>query len=95
MDRFRPQTRLWFDVGRGELVPTVLYTEEPHVVVWSSIWKDYPDLQIRFDIKPSDQGSTVAWSLLGPTHKLSSDERKRVGDRLEQLIKQLRFVFHA
>jgi len=49
-DPWRDEGREWFVVRPGEVAPTILDQERPCLVVWSSIWTDRPELQIRFDL---------------------------------------------
>ena len=92
-DPFRSQRREWFDIRPGEVAPKVLRQEKPHVVVWSSIWEDQPDVRIEFEIEPGGDGSIVTWTLLGPDG-LEAEDLKRRRYRLDQLINgQLRDTF--
>jgi hypothetical protein len=55
----------WFVPESGEVTPTILASDRPRTVEWSSIWEDRPDLRIRFDVEPSGAGSFVTWRLFG------------------------------
>jgi hypothetical protein len=49
-----------------ELMPTVIDTEEPAMVVWSSIWAKWPNAHIRFDLPLDDSsyGTDLKWTLV-------------------------------
>jgi hypothetical protein len=84
----------WFVAQAGELMPTVLSSERPRTVEWSSIWEDHPDLRIRLEIEPRRSGSFVTWRLFGRPQQLEPDDVKRRRYRLNQLINgQLRGYF--
>jgi hypothetical protein len=92
-DPWRPDIREWFDTRPGEMTPAILHDQRPSLVVWSSIWPDQPQLQIRFDIEQSGAGSLVTWTLLGP-EGLGDADLQRFRYRLNQLINgQLRESF--
>lgn len=92
-DPWRSNGRHWFDLRTGELVPRLLESRKPDLVVWSSIWEECPELRIRFVVTPAGAGSAVTWTLLGP-ELLSDDEIKRRRYRIDQLINgQLRESF--
>ncbi|MDQ6614144.1 MAG: hypothetical protein M3083_05205 [Actinomycetota bacterium] len=83
----------WFDTRPGEIIPSVLQYQRPSLVVWSSIWPDQPQLQIRFDIEASGAGSLVTWTLLG-REGLSDAHVQHLRHRLNELINgQLRESF--
>lgn len=53
------------ELGHDETEPVVLEVNEPHLVVWSSLWPVRPDARIRFDL-PYDagqQGTDLLWTL--------------------------------
>jgi hypothetical protein len=87
--------RPWFDLAPGEVAPTILSGDRPTSLVWSSIWLDAPDLQVRFEMVPDGPGSMVTLVLWGPVGLDREDiERRRY--RLSQLVNgQLRDSFDA
>jgi hypothetical protein len=61
----RDPGRAWLKLGPDETEPQVLEVDEPHLVVWSSLWPGRPDARIRFDL-PHDagqQGTDLLWTL--------------------------------
>ncbi|MDL9935992.1 hypothetical protein QSJ18_04465, partial [Gordonia sp. ABSL1-1] len=60
----RQPSRPWLDLYDDEIAPTVLQSDDPSRVVWSSLWVDRPDVQIVFDLKPAAGGTRVRWTLV-------------------------------
>lgn len=77
---------VWFDQRPGEVAPEVLAHEQPHRLLWSSIWADQPDLRIELLVEADGSGSVVTWSLLGRAGQLDADDLKRRRYRLNQLV---------
>src|SRR6185312_3984806 len=42
-----------------EVAPTVVESERPHRVVWSSLWLTRPDARVQFDLSPADGGTDL------------------------------------
>jgi hypothetical protein len=61
----RDPGRAWLKLGPDEIEPQVLEVDEPHLVVWSSLWPVRPDARIRFDLPPDagQQGTDLLWTL--------------------------------
>ncbi len=84
----------WLVPQSGEVMPTVISSETPRTVEWSSLWEDQPDLRIRFEVEARGPGSFVTWRLFGRPQLLDADDVKRRRYRLNQLINgQLRKYF--
>ncbi|NUW44540.1 hypothetical protein [Nonomuraea rhodomycinica] len=94
-DPWRPGGRQWLDLKRDEVKPRILRAVEPELVVWSSLWPDRPDDEIRFDIRPTeDGGCSLRWTLLTPAEAPEQAVIGRLRHRLNFLINaQLRFSF--
>jgi hypothetical protein len=76
--------RDWLRLRDGELPPRVLQAVFPSVVIWTSLWPDRPDDQIRFDIEDRH----LTWTLIGE----ASDQDN---DRLDQLRYRLDVIINA
>jgi hypothetical protein len=64
-DPHRPATRQWLSLAKGEVQPTVIESNRPSLVVWSSLWPERPLDQIRFDITSDEHGgSLLKWVLV-------------------------------
>jgi hypothetical protein len=63
-DPRRGTARQWLDLLADEVDPQVVDSVEPEMVVWSSLWPDRPDDQIRFDLHASGDGCSLRWTLL-------------------------------
>ena len=82
--------REWLDLRDGELPPRVLRAVSPSLVIWTSLWPDRPDDQIRFDIE--DQRLT--WTLLGEVSDEDEERLDQLRHRLDVLINAgLRYSF--
>ncbi|WP_285782426.1 hypothetical protein [Microbispora sp. NBRC 16548] len=91
----RPGGRQWLDLHPDEVEPRILRAVEPELVVWSSLWPERPDDEIRFDIRPTaDGGCSLRWTLLTPTEAPEQSVVGRLRHRLNFLINALlRFSF--
>ena len=87
--------RAWLALLDDEVAPQVVQAEEPHLLVWSSLWPRRPDARVRFDIdSDSGAGTSLRWTLYveepPPDASLTGHLRKR----LNQLINaDLRYSF--
>jgi hypothetical protein len=61
----RDPNRPWLLLVPDEQPPVVLSVEEPHVVLWSSLWPRCPRAQVRFDLHDEAEGSgtDLRWTL--------------------------------
>ncbi|MER7503758.1 hypothetical protein AB0L05_18235 [Nonomuraea pusilla] len=82
----RPGTRPWLELLPGEVEPRVLRAEEPSLVVWSSLWPDRPDDEIRFDIRPDGYACALRWTLLTPGEPPDDAVLGHLRHRLNYLI---------
>jgi hypothetical protein len=92
----RDPHRQWLLLMDDEVLPTVLESEEPTVVVWSSLWVKRPDAQLRFDL-PGDAsgvGTDLCWTLTVdepvPDASLLGHMRKRINELINA---KLRYSF--
>lgn len=89
----RDPAREWLILLADETAPSIVESEEPALVRWSSIWRKRPEAQVRFDIEPAGQGCDLRWTLLDvedPGPALVGHMCKR----LNQLINaELRYSF--
>ncbi|MGV9772444.1 hypothetical protein [Streptosporangium sp. NPDC003464] len=86
--------RQWLDLRPDEVEPRILRVVEPELVVWSSLWPERPDDEIRFDIRPAENGCSLRWTLLTPEAVPEQAMVDELRHRLNFLINaQLRFSF--
>ncbi len=88
--------RTWLHLLDDEVRPRIVESDEPGLVVWSSIWLKRPDAVIRFDLPSGGSGTDLRWTLLVdeplPVDAMLGHMRKR----LNQLINaDLRYSFSA
>jgi hypothetical protein len=84
-----PAARPWLDLLADEAEPRVLTATAPELVVWSSLWPDRPDDQIRFDLRPRPdglQGCLLRWTLLTPDDLPDEGRLGRLRPRLNFLL---------
>jgi hypothetical protein len=86
--------RPWMILLPGEVWPTVLRVREPEYVVWSSLWSDFPEAEIEFDLVADRGGGTdLSWTLWLPEAP-TADVVAGLRYRLNYLVNaQLRFEF--
>ncbi|PPK92133.1 hypothetical protein CLV92_117101 [Kineococcus xinjiangensis] len=92
----RDSARPWLDLLDDEQRPHLLVADEPHLVVWSSLWPRRPDAQVRFDLPPdgSGQGTELRWTLLVDGEMPDASLLGHMCRRLNQLINaNLRYTF--
>ena len=84
----RDPARLWLVLLGDEQRPTVLHTEEPAVVVWSSLWTRRPDATIRFTLatETAGEGTELRWTLLVEPPEPDQSSIGHFRKRLNQLI---------
>lgn len=77
----RQPSRPWLNLLDDEVAQTVLASDQPTFVVWSSLWTRRPDAQVRFDLVPGRGGTDLRWALLieppGPDDRLGRALRRR------------------
>jgi hypothetical protein len=60
----RDLSRPWLILLDDEQEPVVLETDEPSLVVWSSLWPHRPTARIRFELpKDAGSGTDLRWIL--------------------------------
>jgi hypothetical protein len=93
-DPWRPGGRPWLDLHSDEVKPRILRAVEPELVVWSSLWPERPDDEIRFDIRPARNGCSLRWTLSTPGEVPEQAVLGHLRHRLNFLINaQLRYSF--
>ncbi|MEU8377748.1 hypothetical protein [Streptosporangium sp. NPDC048865] len=86
--------RQWLDLRPDEIEPRILRAVEPELVIWSSLWPERPDDEIRFDIRPVASSCSLRWTLSTPGEAPEQAVINALRHRLNFLINaQLRFSF--
>lgn len=76
--------RSWLQLLDDEVEPTVLESQEPGCVVWSSLWPRRPDARISFELRQGSTGggTDLRWSLTvdepAPDESLTGHMRHRI-----------------
>ncbi len=60
---YRDPTRPWLILLKDETEPRIVASEPPGLVVWSSLWLDRPDAEIRFTLVSAGGGTDLTWTL--------------------------------
>ncbi|MGX9788757.1 hypothetical protein [Mycobacterium sp. MMS18-G62] len=83
-DPHRQPIRPWLDLLDDEIAPTVIESDEPHRVVWSSLWVKRTDARVQFDLEAARGGTDLRWTLYVdepvPDERLTRHMCKRVGE---------------
>jgi hypothetical protein len=83
-DPHRQPARPWLHLLDDEIAPTVIESDRPHRVVWSSLWVKRPDARVQFDLDPADGGTDLRWTLHVdepvPDAALTMHMRKRLNE---------------
>lgn len=59
----RQPVRPWLDLQDDEIAPTVVDSNRPNYVVWSSMWIRRPDASVRFELVSARGGTDLRWTL--------------------------------
>ena len=87
VDRRREGERAWLQLAADEMLPTVIESEEPTLVVWSSLWPGRPGDLLRFEIESDGRsGSRLRWVLLSPDELPDPPTLGRMRYRINFLI---------
>jgi hypothetical protein len=92
----RDPSRPWLLLLDDEIPPTVLECDEPHLVLWSSLWTKRPDARIRFElpVERAGEGTDLCWTLLVdeplPDPSTLGHMRKRINELINA---NLRYTF--
>ena len=92
----RDPARAWLSLLYEEHQPVLLEVEEPHLVVWSSLWSRRPDARVRFDLPVGvrGQGTDLRWTLLVEDPAPEPPLLGHLCKRLNELInRDLRYSF--
>jgi hypothetical protein len=78
--------RPWLILLDDEIEPTVIKSQKPDYVIWSSLWAKRPDARLRFDlpVDAAGEGTDLSWTLTVddpmPDDPLLGHMRKRVNE---------------
>lgn len=57
----------WLDLAPGDVRPQILAADEPHRVVWSSLWPVSPDDTVEFQLSRSGGGTELRFIWRSPS----------------------------
>ncbi len=94
MEPARTGSRVWLELRPGEVRPRVLESSEPELVVWSTLWEDRPEDQIRLDLRPWRDETSLGFTLLSPEQIEDEVARRGLAYRINQLLyAELRYTY--
>lgn len=82
----RPGARPWLLLADDEVHPTVIRSEFPRHVTWTSIWPARPNDVIEFEVTPKDAGSLLRFTLKTPDGVPVAAELSHLRYRLNRLL---------
>ncbi|MBM7417224.1 MULTISPECIES: SRPBCC domain-containing protein [Nocardiaceae] len=90
----RETIRPWLRLLDDEMLPRVIESEPPSLVVWSSLWPARPSALIRFDLTDDGAGTNLRWTLLLDPPRPDDDVVRSLRKRIDRLINaNLRFTY--
>jgi hypothetical protein len=95
-DPHRSPARPWLTLLDDEQPPRIVEVDEPHLVMWSSLWMRRPDARVRFDLPVGNAGlgTDLRWTLLVDEPTVEPPLLGHLCKRLNQLINaNLRYTF--
>ena len=82
----RQPSRPWLILRSDEQEPTVIDSDPPHLVIWSSLWPDRPSARIRFELPPGAGGTDLRWVLEVEPPAPDEATIRRLRKRINELI---------
>lgn len=90
----RQPSRPWLHLLDDEVAPTILHSERPTRVIWSSLWTKRADIQVAFDLHPAGNGASVRWTLLAQAPGPDDRQLRHLCQRIGTLINaNLRYTY--
>ena len=90
----RAGARPWLNLVRDEVDPTVLESERPGRVVWSSLWPSRPDDRIVFALTAAGSDTSLHVALLTPDEPPDQSSTGYLRKRINHLLfADLRFSY--
>jgi len=82
----RKGTRPWLSLAADEVAPRILGAEEPHRVVWSSIWPSRPNDEVHFELAAIGSETSLKLTLLTPDEPPDQSTTGHLRHRLNHLL---------
>ncbi|OBB21952.1 hypothetical protein A5792_07925 [Mycolicibacterium peregrinum] len=83
----RQSARPWLNLSDDEMAPEVIESDRPGRVVWSSLWRPWPNVRVEFDIAADGRGGTdLRWTLSADGAPPDATEARAIGSRVDHLV---------
>ena len=82
----REGTRPWLSLTADEVAPKILAAEEPHRVVWSSLWPGRPNDEVHFELAAIGSETSLKFPLLTPDEPPAQSTSGHLRYRLNHLL---------
>jgi uncharacterized protein YndB with AHSA1/START domain len=93
-DPHQPGARPWLNLLADEVEPTVLASEQPSRVVWSSLWPSRPNDEVHLELSAAQAGTLLRFTLLTPDSMPDVSKTGHLRRRLNYLLfADLRFSY--
>jgi hypothetical protein len=83
-DPYRQPVRPWLHLHGDEVAPSVVDSDRPHFVVWSTLFAERPDAFVRFELTAANGGTDLRWTLYVddplPHNNVVAHMRQRIGE---------------
>ncbi|MUL83361.1 hypothetical protein FZI95_26265 [Mycobacterium sp. CBMA247] len=83
----RQPARPWLHLLDDEMAPEVVERDRPGRVVWSSLWRSWPDVRVRFDLAADGHGGTdLRWTLFADDPLPDAAVVRSMRARIDRLV---------
>jgi hypothetical protein len=92
----RDPNRPWLVLLDDEAEPSIVTADEPHLVIWSTLWPHRPGIIIRFELEPDSggYGTDLRWVLESDEPLADDSAIGHMRKRMNELINaNLRYTF--
>jgi hypothetical protein len=91
----RNPSRPWLILLDDEAEPSIVTADQPHLVIWSTLWPHRPEVTIRFEMEPDGgSGTDLRWILESDGPLADGSAIGHMRKRVNELINaNLRYTF--
>jgi uncharacterized protein YndB with AHSA1/START domain len=93
-DPHQPGARPWLDLLADEVEPSILASDKPSRVVWSSLWPSRPHDEVHLELSAIAAGTLLRFTLVTPDPMPDASKTGHLRRRLNYLLfADLRFSY--